>query len=247
MVQWLWIVRVARVALRAEPAHASAQVSELLWGEPQDILEERQGWVYVRGWLDGYAGWVPAGALGPAYWDGSGWQVVQRQSFYQHRGRIAGWVGVGALFPRSGVWLTAQGDYRLVSARAKPYEPLSWRAIWRLFRQAPYAWGGKSTSGVDCSGLVQLAFRLRSQLLPRDAYQQAAFLPPTPSPKVGDLVFFTSASNPSGRVSHVGIYVGRGRVLHATPAAGVHIAPLKSLHTHVIHSFRRGVGEDFVI
>jgi cell wall-associated NlpC family hydrolase len=83
----------------------------------------------------------------------------------------------------------------------------------------PYRWGGESTDGFDCSGLVGYVYRtVLGMDLPRVSRQMAqsgeavtdrAALAP------GDLVFFGLR----GRVSHVGIYVGEGRFLHA-PSRG---------------------------
>ncbi|WP_425599468.1 C40 family peptidase [Noviluteimonas dokdonensis] len=82
----------------------------------------------------------------------------------------------------------------------------------------PYRWGGESTEGFDCSGLVGYVYRsVLGMELPRvsrqmattgEAVERSALVP-------GDLVFFGLR----GRVNHVGIYVGEGRFLHA-PSRG---------------------------
>lgn len=249
--EFLWIAGAARVALRAEPDHRSEQVSELLWGEPQQMLEEHRGWSYVRGWLDGYAGWVPSGVLLPVWSEGEGWQIIGvRQAPLYRNGRLVGWVSVGSLWPKAGFWRTAGGDFTTLSEALWPVErrPLPLGRVLRVFRGTPYHWGGKSPAGVDCSGLVQVAYRLRGFLLPRDACQQVEVLSPTESPGPGDLVFFTAAgARPLSRVVHVGLYLGAGQILHATPSGGVHRIPLSALFTHRVHSYRTVVGRNFVI
>lgn len=85
----------------------------------------------------------------------------------------------------------------------------------------PYLWGGNSLSrGVDCSGLVQQVYKQLGINLPRTTYEQAkqgkvvstgALLP-------GDLVFYnTGGGDPNGigNLSHVGIYIGNGQIIHA--------------------------------
>ncbi|MCW7947323.1 hypothetical protein AAW14_36635 [Streptomyces hygroscopicus] len=91
---------------------------------------------------------------------------------------------------------------------------------------SPYVWGATGPDAFDCSGLVQSAYRSAGVSLPRTTYAQidagrrvsrAELLP-------GDLVFFYSG------VSHVGIYVGHGQMIHApNPSAPVRLAPIDEM------------------
>ncbi|HEV2038167.1 MAG TPA: NlpC/P60 family protein [Candidatus Eremiobacteraceae bacterium] len=89
----------------------------------------------------------------------------------------------------------------------------------------PYAWGGESFNGVDCSGFVQAVFRRNGIELPRTADAQFIVgrrvsergLEP------GDLVFFQTYAMGA---SHVGIYLGRGRFVHASSSNGVRVDSL---------------------
>jgi len=83
-----------------------------------------------------------------------------------------------------------------------------------------YRWGGQSSdTGFDCSGLTLVVYRLNGLELPRASRQQwKAGRPVYPGQlSKGDLVFF--ATTGSGRVSHVGIYIGNDKFLHA-PGSG---------------------------
>lgn len=246
--EWLWIPRPVRVPLRAEPSHKSEQVSELLFGEPQQVLDFHKGWVFVRGWLDGYAGWIEAGTIMQAYYDGSGWAMVGTAFaplFHNHR--KVGQVSFGTLFPQGGRWITGTGIFSVASEVLLPLQPrpLSLEVLLEVFAGTPYHWGGRSPAGIDCSGLTQLAYRYMGRRLPRDAYQQAEATLPVPTPTHGDLVFFTLPKEK--RITHVALYLSEGFIFHATPAEGAHYAPLAGLYTHTFHSFRTFLTGDFVI
>lgn len=81
----------------------------------------------------------------------------------------------------------------------------------------PYLWGGASTKAIDCSGFTQLAFRVQGILLERDASLQQKYgehidASNLENLKVGDLLFFGKTE----RATHVGIYIGNTRFIHAS-------------------------------
>ena len=87
----------------------------------------------------------------------------------------------------------------------------------RSFIDVPYLWGGSSSdSGFDCSGLTMTVYKLNGLNLPRSSREQYEAGAPVEQRYLlkGDLVFFSTAG--VHKVTHVGIYAGEGRFIHAS-------------------------------
>lgn len=91
---------------------------------------------------------------------------------------------------------------------------------------SPYVWGATGPDAFDCSGLTQAAYRSAGVGLPRTTYAQIAAGERVPRSQLqpGDLVFFYQG------ISHVGLYVGNGQMIHApNPSAPVRLAPISQM------------------
>jgi hypothetical protein len=100
-------------------------------------------------------------------------------------------------------------------------DPLRSRIVFTALQQVgvPYRYGGSTPQGFDCSGLVQYVYRNTGISVPRTSREQLAATTPVPlaDARPGDLVFFQSRDS-----SHVGIYLGGNRFIHA-PFTGTQV------------------------
>ena len=115
----------------------------------------------------------------------------------------------------------ARGSIQAPNARAAAAIAFAFGALGK-----PYVWGATGPSSYDCSGLTQAAWRAAGVSLPRTTYTQieAGRRVSRSELAPGDLVFFFSG------VSHVGLYIGNGRMIHAPrPGAPVKIAPIDQM------------------
>ena len=196
----------AQAPLRREPSHGAMLDTEALMGERVTVYEEDdEGWSWGQLASDGYVGWLPSNAL-----HGPGPEKTHRVSALRtfvfpapsiKEPPIAA-VSMGARFAivrqDERFAVTASGFYlpaRHVAALDAP--ETDFVAVAERFVGVPYLWGGKTSLGVDCSGLVQVALDACGIKCPRDSDMQERALGAAVAPnadfsnlKRGDIVFW---------------------------------------------------------
>jgi len=204
-------------AMRAAPSLDAEQTSELLFGEGFALLDLTGGWAWGYSLADHYVGYLAADALGapiaPTH------RVAAIEAMLHSAPDAAS--GGPAVLPRGalvmgeaeGEWLATAHGYLPLAALAEVGAALADPAtVAEELIGAPYLPGGRTAKGIDCSGLVQLAFAAAGVPLPRDSDLQLAALGADRDVGAaalarGDLVFFPG---------HVGIMADAGQIIHAS-------------------------------
>ncbi|MEX0971474.1 MAG: C40 family peptidase [Paracoccaceae bacterium] len=209
-----------------------ARENQLLWGEGFTPFATESGFTY--GQADcGYMGWVASSALGA--WAEPTHRLNVQGSFLYERADLKSPANARLPFgarlfvvATSGAFSkTAKGfvfTQHLTDAAAKDHV-----AVATAFIGAPYLWGGRADTGVDCSGLVQLALQAAGQSAPRDSDMQEALGASVVGPlRRGDLVFWRG---------HVGIMLDDENMLHANAyKMQVAVEPLKAATVRIADS-----------
>lgn len=215
-------VRAGVVALRKAPAPDATQISQALHGETVLLHHEEGEFGLVQNRSDGYVGWALMEALSAPVLPVTHRVTVSRLHTYAEPGITAAphfVLGIGAQlsatgeregrylkFERAG-WIV---DHLVAPIEAYEDDPVS---VAERFLDTPYLWGGRDCLGVDCSGLVQIAYGACGVICPRDSDMQQAWfgtqIPDWHQPgglQRGDLIFWKG---------HVGMMADSETLLHA--------------------------------
>ena len=216
-------VAAPSVPVRSAPRPGASLDTELLFGERVTVFDQRDGWAWIKSETDDYVGYVPnaglqeaSGAERPTH------RVAALRTFLfsrpdlkvppeaaLHHGSLLTVAGVAGdyLELASGGFVYAAHTRPLAEPDRSPVETA------RLYMDAPYLWGGRSSLGLDCSALVQLAWQACGVPCPRDSDVQFRafgtdlnYTGPETKLRHGDLVFWKG---------HVGIFLDGGSLLHA--------------------------------
>jgi gamma-D-glutamyl-L-lysine dipeptidyl-peptidase len=252
------VCRLAVVPMRAEPSQKAELINQLLFGEHYRVLQvqpDRQ-WLYIQAAWDGYLGWISMSQfteITEAYFEQIetadfkiSIDLVSSILYQKQRMNIV----MGAVLPFTGTELFKIEESLAFGGESKPLGQ-RWgmpflKDIAFKYINTPYLWGGKSPFGIDCSGFIQMVFKICGYRLNRDASQQVLQgdeVNEFEKVKAGDLAFFCEKD---GRVSHVGLVIDNLHIIHASGKVRVDLLSPDGIFnldnqvlTHNLHSIRR--------
>jgi hypothetical protein len=248
------ICNLAIIPLRAEPNDRSEIVSQVLFGEHFEVIEELKQWRKIRLQFDNYEGWVDSKQFQNiselAYKTLSDEAIVLNGDLIDYISAPNNTllpIPLGASLSFLNHSEINVDGFEFDGTKAtgvKDKNQLITTAF--LYVNAPYLWGGKTPFGIDCSGFTQMVYKLNGYHLSRDASQQATqgeALSFIEESEPGDLAFF---DNEEGNIIHVGIIMENNYIIHASGKVRVdrldHLGifnPETQKHTHKLRVIKK--------
>ena len=249
------IVNVPAAPVRRKARHQREMVNQLLFGEVVEILKEKNSlWVKVRSLHDDYTGWMTKTLLKTVE-ENEALSINQYVTTGMvnsiHFGERKMNIPIGSSLPgfASGKGMLGDSDYSFEGNFINRREMLpNGYLIEQLTAQwlnAPYQWGGRTIFGVDCSGFVQVNYKMMGLDLSRDAWQQAQqgnTVKKIKDAVCGDLAFFDDKEE----IVHVGILLNAEKIIHASGRVRIDAIDKKGIinsdtqkRTHVLRSIKR--------
>ncbi|HLF51390.1 C40 family peptidase [Flavobacterium sp.] len=218
------ICNLAIIPLRFEPNDRSEIVSQVLFGEHFEVIEQLKQWSKVKLHYDDYEGWIDSKQFQPIsesdYSQLSQDAIILNSDLIEYitaSNNLLIPIPLGAelsFLNHSTVNINNYDFEGMKISGIKPKSNLINTAF--MYLNAPYLWGGKTPFGIDCSGFTQMVYKLNGYKLLRDASQQSAqgeALSFIEESEPGDLAFF---DNEEGKIIHVGIIMEDNYIIHAS-------------------------------
>jgi len=211
------------VPLRSGPSHRSEMLSQMLFGEKYTIEAKSGNWVKVSLVFDKYSGWIDLDHIQlKSVSDNFESHVLNRalKCYRPDDTKLILEAGSEIYNPdyKALTFQLGQAVYKTSDSFSESYLTVSETKgeTAMRFLNSPYIWGGRIPSGIDCSGLTQLVYKIHGIGIPRNSREQSetgTVISFIEEARNGDLLFF---DNEKGVITHVGLLIAEGLVIHAS-------------------------------
>lgn len=221
------ICRLSVVQVRASHSDKAEVITQMLFGDHYTLtgISDDNKWLRIQIYYDKYEGWIDAKQhteISEAYFEQINnadykicTDITSTILYKKHHTTIV----IGSILPISTNEIFKVEEQLAFNGEAKSLGSKRDADFLKLiafkYLNAPYQWGGRSPFGIDCSGFTQNVFRICGYDLQRDAWQQekAGTKVDFADVQLGDLAFF---KNSEDKITHVGITLGDGQIIHAS-------------------------------
>lgn len=223
------ICTLSVVPMRGEASHESELVTELLYNDLYEVLEDNGDWLRIKCEYDAYEGWVRKLQH----------QEITDNEYDEYRKKKKYLINTSASNYKGKILSFGSVIYEdspdSVIMRDVFESKLMVESAMKLLG-VPYRWGGKSVMGIDCSAFVQLCAKIAGVVMPRDASQQIAHgkLINLNDAKASDLAFF---ENENKKITHVGILLSNDRIIHASGEVRIDYIDKKGIFNKKMNSY----------
>ncbi|MFW5963128.1 MAG: NlpC/P60 family protein [Bacteroidota bacterium] len=246
------IVKDPLIPIRFAPSDRSEMTDQILFGEFFQIFDEQGDWCFIKNKLNNYTGWINKKHR---YTSVSDDEYRNRENLTKITSKpltiiedencsntltIPG----GSMLPNyreeNKSFHLGDEKYIIHTSTSDDKEDSKEQKILSCAKQylnAPYLWGGKTLLGMDCSGFVQVIFRMAGINIPRDSSEQVKYgegVGFIDQAKPGDVAFF---DNEEGNIIHTGILLNKQEIIHASGRVRIDLIDHQGIYNKETHQY----------
>ena len=236
------------IPMRKKKQDSSEMINQILFGETFKIIKKETQWSYISLTHDHYKGWICNKQYKNLKRIPKNNTIANKKNCNIKVNNINQQLILGSFVPNDSIKkefnIKCNLNFRELENKKKWFKNIT-----KKYLNTPYLWGGRTTTGIDCSGFTQIVYRFFNINLPRDSQEQekkGKKIYSLQESKLGDLAFFTKSN--SKKISHVGILLAANKIIHASGKVKINDIDETGIienkkYTHKLHSIKNTLAE----